>query len=329
MDVAADFRWIGPHGIGRFAREVLKRLGGVRPAELGIGLLHPLDPLAQSIWLVRNRPQVYFNPGFTPPLYNPVPLVFVIHDLIHMRFARESSWSKRAYYSAVVRPASHRSFKVLTVSEFSRGEILEWSGLPEEHVVVVGNGVGAEFSPEGPKYKPGFPYLLCIGSPKPHKNLERMLAAYASSGLPGDVGLICTGRLSAEQRKLVHELRIDSHVRFVGVVPDERLPDYYRGALALIFPSLYEGFGLPPLEAMASGTPVVASAATSIPEVVGDAALLIDPYDLEDMAQAIYRIASDSHLRRMLAGKGLERARRFSWEQTARRVERVLREAAR
>ena len=328
MDIAADFRWVGPHGIGRFAREVLSRLGEAHPMDLRLGLLHPLDSIAQTLWLVKNRPRAYFNPGFNPPAHSPVPFVFVIHDLIHIRYGKESSWSRRAYYATVVRPAAFRAFKVLTVSEFSRREILEWSGLPESSVQVVSNGVSSEFSEEGEKYDPGYPYILCIGSRKPHKNIERLLRAYALSGLSHEVGLVCTGQLSNKQLRLIDELDIESYVSMVGVVADADLPKYYRGALAHVFPSLYEGFGLPPLEAIASGTPVVASSSTAIPEVLGDAAIYVDPRDIESIAEGMRAVVADDELRKELRQRGLMRARQFSWDRTAGLIRQTLQEAA-
>ncbi|WP_238529980.1 glycosyltransferase family 4 protein [Thermus parvatiensis] len=126
----------------------------------------------------------------------------------------------------------------------------------------------------------------------------------------------------------MQELGLEKHVVFAGTIPDELLPAYYRGALALILPSLYEGFGLPALEAMACGTPVVTSSVTSLPEVVGDAAVLVDPYDVESIAWGVRRVVEDSSLRKELRRKGLKRAKQFSWDKTAELTWKVLQEAA-
>ncbi|AFH39309.1 glycosyltransferase [Thermus thermophilus JL-18] len=326
--VVADTRWIGLHGIGRFAREVIARLPRVSPLPGSLSLLHPFEAIWLSTLLLRVRPRVYFSPGFNPPLWSPVPLVFTIHDLIHVRFPEETNPRKRAYYHFVVRPATARAYRVLTVSEFSKQEILEWAGLPEEKVVVVGNGVGPEFSPQGKRYEPGYPYVFYVGNTKPHKNFNRLLEAFARSGLLGEVRLVCTGTPSARVRGLIQELGLEKHVVFAGTIPDELLPAYYRGALALILPSLYEGFGLPALEAMACGTPVVTSSVTSLPEVVGDAAVLVDPYDVESIAWGVRRVVEDSSLRKELRRKGLKRAKQFSWDKTAELTWKVLQEAA-
>jgi glycosyltransferase involved in cell wall biosynthesis len=217
---------------------------------------------------------------------------------------------------------------VLTVSEFSKQEILEWAGLPEEKVLVVGNGVGSEFSPEGKRHVPGYPYLFYVGNFKPHKNLERLLKAFARSGLPGEVRLLCTGNPDEPSLRLIRDMGLENCVIFKGVIPDEELPAYYRGALALVFPSLYEGFGLPALEAMACGTPVVTSGITALPEVVGDAAVVVDPYDVESIAWGIRRVVEDNTLREELCRKGIERAKHFSWDRTAELTWKVLQEAS-
>ena len=329
MFVAADFRWIGPHGIGRFAREVLARTPHVTPFPNSLPLMHTFEAVWLSVLLLSMRPRVYFSPGFNPPLWSPIPFVFTIHDLIHLRFPDETNTRKSAYYRFVVRPATVRAYRVLTVSEFSKRVILEWANLPEEKVVVVGNGVGAEFSPHGKRHEPGYPYIFYVGNKKPHKNFNRLLEAFARSGLQREVRLVCTGTPTAQMLGLIQELSLERRVVFAGTIPDELLPAYYRGALALIFPSLYEGFGLPALEAMASGTPVVTSGVTSLPEVVGDAAVLIDPYDVESIAWGIRRVIEDSFLRKELRRKGLERAKRFSWDRTAGLTWKVLQEAAR
>ncbi len=327
MKLIVDTRWIGPHGIGRFAREVISRLPGATPIPGVLPLLHPLEPIWLSWVLVRLRPRVYFSPGFNPPLRSPVPLVFTIHDLIHLRFPEETSAHKQAYYRLVVRPAAGRAYRVLTVSEFSKREILEWAGLPKEKVLVVGNGVGSEFSSEGKRNVSGYPYLFYVGNLKPHKNLQRLLKAFARSGLSGEVRLLCTGSPDEPSLRLIRDMGLEDCVIFKGVIPDEELPAYYRGALALVFPSLYEGFGLPALEAMACGTPVVTSGITALPEVVGDAAVVVDPYDAESIAWGIRRVVEDNALREELRRKGIERAKQFSWDRTAELTWKVLQEA--
>jgi len=293
-----DPRWSGPHGIGRFSVEVTSRLPDARPLQVGARRLSLLDPVVTT-WAVRGlRSGVYFTPGFNPPLRSPIPFVFCIHDLIHLRFAAESSVLRRAYYGLVVGPAAHRAARVLTVSDYSRREILEWTGLHSERVAVVGNGVSETFRPDGPRHQPGYPYFLHVGRRAAHKNVERLAAAHAASRCGREVRLLFTGDLAEAQ-----------------------LAAHYRGALALVFPSLYEGFGLPVVEAMACGTPVLTSNLTALAETVGEGnALIADPLSVEALAAAMDRLAEDAALRADLRQRGLARARAFSWDRVAERT---------
>jgi glycosyltransferase involved in cell wall biosynthesis len=324
----ADHRWLGAHGIGRFAGEVLGRLPEFRPVPASWAPLHPLDSARLSWVLWRLRPKVYFSPGFNPPLWSPIPFVFTLYDLIHIRFPAEASLTKQVYYRLVVRPAIHRAYRVLTVSMYTKQEILAWAGVPDEHVVVVGCGVGSVFCPEGRRYAPGYPYIFYVGNRKPHKNLVRLLQGFARSGLRKDIRLILTGAPEVALGQEINIAKLQDRVIYAGQLTDTDLAAYYRGALALVCPSLYEGFGLPPLEAMACGTPVVTSNLTALPEVVGDAAVLVDPCNVEAIAWGIQRVVEDSMLRQALYYKGLARAKQFTWEQTAERVWQVLQEAA-
>lgn len=329
MRIVVDKRWIGPHGIGRFAREIIARLPSVASLPLSLTPLHPLNPIIVSAWLFRNRPDVYFTPGFNPPIVSSVPYVFTLHDLIHLHFRSERSLSKDLYYEYVIKPATHKAYRIVTVSHFSKRQIVNWAKVPEDRVIVISNGVGSEFSPQGERYEPSYSYFLCFASGKPHKNIGRILEGFALSGLAGEFKLVCVGRLSRKQQKWISEHSLESHVEQAGILPNSALPGYYRGALALVFPSLFEGFGLPALEAMASGTPVITSKVTSLPEVVGDAAWYVDPMSSESIAEGMRRLAEDSRIRDRLRRAGLERAKLFSWDKSALRIREVLIEAAR
>ncbi|WP_019587347.1 glycosyltransferase family 4 protein [Deinococcus apachensis] len=323
--LSVDARWMGPHGIGRFAREVLGRLDGV-PLSVPLAPTHPLDPLATHLALRRTRPALHFTPGFNPPLASPVPLVFTVHDLIHLDVPEEAGWTRRLYYDRVVRPALHHAARVLTVSEASRQRLLEWGGVPETQVVVVGNGVGPNFTPDGDVHQPGYPYLLYVGNRKPHKNVPRLLRAFAALGLP-ELRLVLSGPPDAETAHLALSLGVYDRVVFSGLIPEEELPAYYRGASALAFPSLYEGFGLPAAEAMACGVPVVTSTTTSLPEIVGDAAILVDPRDMDAIRDGLHRAVTDQSLRANLRSRSLRRAATFNWDRAAERVQAVLQDA--
>lgn len=328
MRVAFDARWDGPHGIGRFAHELAVRLPNAQKMDARIPLRHPLETVLLSLELWRSRSSVFFSPGYTGPLLSSVPFVFTIHDLIHLHFPAESGLAKWIYYNLLLKQIAQRAYRVLTVSKFSKDEILAWSGLPSEKVVVVGNGVGQEFCPTGAVYDPGFPYFLYVGLHRPHKNLQRLFLAFAQATLHTEVRLVCGGEASASEARAIAELGLGERVIFAGNIPDSEMPEYYRGAVALVLPSLYEGFGLPALEAMACGTPVIASNTTALPEVVGDAGVLVNPLDVNEIACAMLTVLDDGALRAELRRKGLERARLFSWERTAELTWKVLEEAA-
>ena len=322
-----DARWFGEHGIGRFAREVRFRmvseiidLIGTDPmSSRGLIELEIRVRLAQRT----GRPQLFFSPGYAPPLNWRGPLIFTVHDLIHIDVLEETSRFKTLYYNAVVRPAMSRAQRVLTVSEYSRQRLLEWSGVAPEQVVVVGNGVDRSFSPQGAVHQPGYPYILYVRNTKPHKNVAGLFRAFALMNT-SDVRLVLSGPADDETRHEALRLGILERVVFAGRIPETELPAYYRGAAVVTMPSLYEGFGLPPLEGMACGVPVVVSDSTSLPEVVGDAGLLVDPRSAESIADGLTRALSDTALRQQMRERGLERAKLFNWDDVGSRVRAAL-----
>ncbi len=321
--ILCDARWSGPHGIGRFAKNVLSRLPEHVQLKSGPRPLSPLDPLWLSYQIATLRPSVFFSPGFNSPAVSTRPLIITIHDLTHIQFPAFATWGRRLYYQFLVKPAAVRSVCVVTGSEYSRVQILKWSGLPETRVVNISYGVESLFHPDGPRYEPGYPYILYVGNFRAHKNLHRLLAAFAQVDCP-DVRLILTGDKTPELAARLRTLQLEQRVQFAGTVSDEVLSRLYRGATLLIFPSLLEGFGLPALEAMACGTPVVASRTTALPEVVGDAGVLIDPLDVDDIRNAMERVVGDADLRRRMRAAGILRARQFNWEGVAERVHRAI-----
>jgi glycosyltransferase involved in cell wall biosynthesis len=316
-----DPRWSGAHGIGRFADEVIPRLGDTHALEPGVPKLSLLDPVATMLALAKLRTGIYFSPGFNGPLRCPVPFAFCIYDLIHLRFPGESSWLRSAYYRHVVLPASRKAFTIFTISEHSLQTILEWSRLPRERLCVAGCGVAAAFTAAGPVHRPGYPYFLYVGRRDPHKNIARLLDAYGASRSRSDVRLVLSGAPEQGTQRLVHDRGLSSDVVFSGPLHDDELAAYYRGAVALAFPSLYEGFGLPIAEAMACGTPVLTSNLTAMPETAGDDnAMLVDPLRAEAITEGMDRLAQDSGLRAALSARGIARARQFSWDEVGRRV---------
>jgi glycosyltransferase involved in cell wall biosynthesis len=213
---------------------------------------------------------------------------------------------------------------VLTVSEYSRQEIIRWAGLQPNRVVNVGNGVDDSYNPDVPSYAPGFDYLLCVSNRKAHKNELRIVEAFTRANIDPKIRLVFTGEPSNELSALCRQLNPGHRVVFAGPVPEADLPPLYRGALALIFPSLYEGFGLPVIEAMACGTPVLTSNTTSLPEIAGNAALLVNPMSLEQIAAGIESLCRDPQLREHLRRRGFNRAKQFRWDDVAAKVKAVL-----
>jgi glycosyltransferase involved in cell wall biosynthesis len=317
-------RWIGDHGIGRFAAEIQKRLPFLIPFEHPRRPWDPFDPLLLSAALWRHAPSLFFSPGYNSPAVSARPFVFTLHDLNHLRVPENSNALKRAYYRYCIRPACDRAAYVLTVSEYSKAEIVQWAGIPAEKVINVGNGVDYPFIPLGPAYDIGGPYLLYVGSRKANKNIPRLLKAFAVSGVYRDIRLVLSGGANDAVMKQVYQLGLADSITFADASSNESLAELYRGAHAFLFVSFYEGFGLPPLEAMACGTPVLTSNVCSLPEVVGDAAILVDPYDVDAIADGIRRIAGETDLRTELKRKGLAQARKFSWDQTACKTRQVL-----
>jgi glycosyltransferase involved in cell wall biosynthesis len=322
--IFADQRWIGDHGIGRFARHVLADLD-YRPVPLAGHPAAPLDAWRLARALGKLTPgDLFFSPGYNSPLFCPSPFIFTIHDLSHIYCPENSSPRIQLYYATIMKRACRRAAKILTVSEFTLAQIVEWSGVPPERVFNVGCGVDAAYRPDGDSYGLSFPYLLCVSNRKRHKNEFRVVEAFARARLASEIRLVFTGNPTHELSAWVERHHVTSRMYFVGVVPEPKLPSLYRGAEALIFPSLYEGFGLPLLEAMACGTPVVTSNITAMPEVAGAAALLVDPTSAEQISAAMEQIVSDAALRRRLRENGLAQAARFSWGSTVAKVHRLL-----
>ncbi|QDS91251.1 D-inositol 3-phosphate glycosyltransferase [Rosistilla ulvae] len=326
QEIIYDSRWISPTGIGRFATELDDRVACLNRPSIGGSPTSPMDCLRLA-WLMRKKKSPLFSPGFNVPLSWPMfanrPFVFTIHDLIYVNYPAEASLAKRLYCQHVIRPAARRAYKVLTVSEFSKAEIVAWAGIEPSQVEVVYNGVGSAFTADGPRQQLDSRYLLYVGNQRPHKNVGGLLKAFAQICSTTDVDLALTGKATSETDDTMRQLGITDRVHFLGKLSDDELAAAYRGAEATVLASEYEGFGLPVIESMACGTPVVCSNVTSLPEVAGDAAVLVDT-DPESIANGMRRALEDDSLRRELIPAGLQRASDFSWEATADKVSRVL-----
>jgi glycosyltransferase involved in cell wall biosynthesis len=226
---------------------------------------------------------------------------------------------KTAYFDFLIKPAIKNSAVVFTVSEFSREKIIQWSGVAPEKVVSVGNGVSPCFSPSGPLWHHKRPYLLYIGNQRAHKNVEGLIMAFAQSNLKSNFDILLNGSPSKGVARKILDHNLGGHLCFLGDVSEDLLPSLYRGAHALVMPSKYEGFGLPLVEAMASGTPVLSSKLTAMPEVCGTAALYFDPHDFESFVNGLNQL-EDVDLLAKLKIEGIKQAAKFSWNNVADRV---------
>jgi glycosyltransferase involved in cell wall biosynthesis len=298
------------------------------------------EQFALPMDLRREAVDLFHAPHYVLPPLTPCRSVVTIHDCIHLRFPQYlPNRIGYAYARAQMWMATHKAARVITVSEASKRDILRYFRVPESRIDVIYNAIDERFWQEPAadevervreRYRLNAPFVLYAGNIKPHKNLERLIEAFnllrhERADLK-DVELLIIGdEISkyATLRRAVHRHKLHKHVRFFGFVPDQTLAALYRLARVFVFPSLYEGFGLPPLEAMASGTPVITSNVSSLPEVVGDAALMIDPYEPAAIADAMRQILTDPILHADLRTRGLARAREFSWERSIRRVREI------
>ena len=363
MRIAIDARKLRDYGIGTYVRNLLRHLSRIDQATEYVVLCRDSDcelvgalgenfrsvpeaspgysvreQITVPLDLRRERADLFHAPHYVLPALTPCKSVVTIHDCIHLRFPQYLRRLGYAYARGSLWLATHRSNRILTVSEASKRDILDYFSVPPEKIDVIYNGIDERFSTPPPeedvarvreRYQLDDPFILYAGNIKPHKNLERTIEAFhllRRGGQFEQVKLVIIGDEIAKYaalRHAVHRHKLHKYVRFFGFVPDRTLAILYRLAAVFVFPSLYEGFGLPPLEAMASGTPVITSNVSSLPEVVGDAALLVDPLQPEAIADAMRRVLTDSALRDDLRARGLARARQFSWERSIRRVREI------
>jgi len=274
---------------------------------------------------------VYHQPNYIPNVFIGKTIT-TIHDMSYRVFPQYHP-RRRVILLRTFEKRLRRADRIITDSEFSRQQIVEMLKVPEERVTVTYLGAGSQYQPitilKDKKLdlqaRYGLPeqFLLYVGTIEPRKNLERLIEAlyiYQQEEPGSALKLVLAGGkgwLYEEILARIKALHLEQDVLFTGYVNSEDLPYLYNMAEAFVYPSLYEGFGLPPLEAMACGTPVISSNAASIPEVVGEAGILADPYKVNELAEAICRVAGSASLREEMARKGLKQAQRFSWRQCA------------
>ena len=326
-----------------YIRELLRELGGRAPdLRLAAVTRHPelvpegIEPvelqarhqivrmsLQLPLLLRRLRPRVaHFQHAL--PLGYSGPSVVTVHDLSFERDPGLMTRRDRLVFRTTVPRSARRASRVIVVSEQTKRDLIEHSGLPAERILVVPNGVGEQFGPDGPQVN-GLPYALVVGSLEPRKDPLTAIEGFALLG-SDELRLVFAGPdrgIGEAARAAAMQRGLESRVEFKGHVPGDELAALYRGAACLVFPSRDEGFGLPLLEAMASGTPVVATRAGALPEIAGDAAILVEPGNPAALAGGIERALAD---RERLVAAGFDRARQFSWTETAERTLAVYRE---
>jgi len=331
MIVYSDLRWPPKTGIGAVQAALLSRLPStVELVDLGIpsSIGSPASPLHIARALARRHPRdgVFWSPGYLPPVRSRIPTVVTVHDLTHLHFYTKLH---RAYYNGVLRYLYRRCHSVICVSSFTRQEFLAWSRMPPERVFTVHNGVSRELFAGDENFGLPFPYVFYPGNHRTYKNLGRLLSAYAISRLPREgLHMVLTGD---PDRKLLRQVRasgLERLIHFSGAVSERDLACLYRGATLVAFVSLYEGFGLPIIEAMAAGVPVLTSNVAAMPEVAGEAALLVDPTSIEEIADGLERLSFNAELRQQMVHRGRIRAAHFDWDRSAAQVWKIVAQAA-
>jgi len=301
-------------------------------------------PLTLSAEL-RKHPVDVLHVQFTAPPFCPCPVVVSIHDLSFEHLPQTFNRRSRTQLRLTVRHSARRAARILSLSEHTRCDIMATYGIEAERIKAIPLAAPEHFAPVDDNrelqrvrhiYGIDGDYILSVGSIQPRKNLARLIKAYAS--LRGDRSaaklpkLVLVGKcawLYDETLRALEESGVKESVVLTGYVPEADLPALYTGALCFVYPSYFEGFGLPPLEAMKCGAPVIVGNKTSLPEVVGDAALTVDPFDIDAIAEAIKLLTNNSQLREELSVKGQKRAAAFDWQETARKTLMVYEEVAR
>jgi glycosyltransferase involved in cell wall biosynthesis len=368
LRIAIDARKLHDFGIGTYVTNLVRGLARIDRDHEYTLICHPYDEefvrslgsnfralpdlagnysvreqfaIPYDLW--RAKIDLFHAPHYVLPPLVATRSVVTIHDCIHLRFPQYlPNRIAHAYAQYFMATAAKKASRILTVSEASKRDIIHFLRTPASKIEVVLNGFDErlttptddEMARVRDRFQLDGPFVLYAGNIKPHKNVDRLIEAFAmlrTRGLENVTLLIIGDEISkySSLRRLVHRHQIRQQVRFLGFVSTDTLAALYRLARAFVFPSLYEGFGLPPLEAMASGTPVITSNTSSLPEVVGDAALLIDPLNTEELADAMVRVLTDDALRADLVKRGFERVKQFSWDASVRRTHDIYLDVAR
>jgi len=353
MTIGIDARFFGPRakGLGRYTEKLIAELEKQNSENDYVIFLRqpefsqyqPANPnfkkvlanwrwysLAEQIFMplaiARQKVDLMHFPHFNVPIFWRGPFVVTIHDLIlrHFSTRRASTlgplayWFKYQIYKFVINSAVRRAAKIITISQFVKEDLIKCFGVPADKIAVTYEGAPAAKNEKIGESQPAGRYLLYVGNAYPHKNLEKLLAALEilRRHYQPNLRLVLVGEKDYFYRRLKADA--PAGVIFAGFVPDEELAEIYQWAGVYVFPSLCEGFGLPPLEAMAYGVPVAAANATCLPEILGEAAVYFNPKDSEDIADKIAKVLGDEKLRQNLKEKGLAQIKKYSWAKMAK-----------
>lgn len=358
ISLCIDCRMITSSGIGSYLQSIIASMGNdFALALLGKNIKLDKFNLSKDITTIdvdskiysikeqfeihRKIPKcdIFWSPHYNIPI---LPIrakkrVVTIHDAFHLAFLDRLPLSQKFYAKVMINLAVRLSDKVITVSNFSESEITRFTNINEDKIEVIYNGIDRDsfriihedslVEAVGTKYDLPERFILYVGNVKPHKNLIKLLNAFNKVIQDGikDYKLVIVGKKEgfitgdkAIFRMLEDNPNLKKKVLFTGYIENEGLPLLYNSASLFVFPSIYEGFGLPPLEAMACGCPTVVSNAASLPEICGDAACYVDPHDVNSIADGMRKVLTDNDLRQYLVKKGLDRVNLFSWERSAR-----------
>lgn len=281
--------------------------------------------------LKKHRADVFLSPDGFASLRSKVPTLMVMHDIAYKHYPEQIGGLVRRYYEYYVPRFLNRAERIATVSEYSKQDMIRHFDLPPEKIDVVYDGSNEAFQPLSPEekqtaqaqYSQGKPYFLYLGSVHPRKNLPRLLQAFErfKQNNKSPIQLLCAGRMAwqtGDTQAVYESMQHSDAVHWLDYVPTEELPHLLGGALALTYVSLFEGFGIPILEAMQCDVPVLTSTSSSMPEVAGNAGLLVDPTDVGAIAQGMQRLYQEPALRQEMIEKGRTQRQQFSWDKTAR-----------
>ncbi len=321
MDKDLDITFVSPQNI------IQQELGNkLKVKKIGRLTIHLWEQIELRKYLKKNNYPLLLNFVNTAPMFYKNQIV-TIHDLSFLRYPKWFSKKIHLAYKYLIPNIAKYSRKIITVSQFSKREIKELLNIEEKKIEVIYNAVSDSFKYDNNVPKENF--ILTVSSLGPRKNFKNLILAFKKLKL-NNYKLLIVGNqnkafLYTELRNLIKD---EKNVEFTGYVSDEKLINLYQRAKIFVYPSFYEGFGIPPLEAMACGTPVVVSKAASLPEVCGDAAYYVDPYDIDSIAKGMEAVLTDEKLQKELIKKGLERVKLFSWEKSARKVLNIIKEVA-